>query len=88
MNVRLSGEAERFVREQVDSGRYESTHEVVRESLRLLQEQAQIEEQRRLALEAKIDKGLSELERGEGIAGEDVIRALRTKSRQRRHQLS
>jgi antitoxin ParD1/3/4 len=38
MNVSLSSELERFVRESVSSGRYRSASEVVRDALRLLQE--------------------------------------------------
>ena len=38
MNVSLSVELERFVRENVSSGRYRSASEVVRDALRLLQE--------------------------------------------------
>jgi len=38
MNVSLSSELERFVRENVSSGRYRSASEVVRDALRLLQE--------------------------------------------------
>ncbi len=88
MNVRLSGNAERFVRQQVDSGRYESTQAVVRESLRLLREQALVEEQRRIRLDEQIGEGLAELERGEGIPGDQVLRALRDKSQKRRQQSS
>lgn len=44
MNVSLSPELERFVRENVSNGRYRSASEVVRDALRLLQE---IEQQRR-----------------------------------------
>ena len=39
MNVSLTPELERFVQEKVHSGRYTSASEVVREALRLLEEQ-------------------------------------------------
>ncbi|MBD3560548.1 type II toxin-antitoxin system ParD family antitoxin, partial [Planktothrix sp. FACHB-1355] len=42
MNVSLTPELEKFVQEKVKSGRYLSASEVVREALRLLQEQDQI----------------------------------------------
>jgi putative addiction module CopG family antidote len=38
MNVKISGDAELFVREEVASGRYDSPQEVVQEGLRLLHE--------------------------------------------------
>ena len=76
MNVTISGDAEQIVREELDRGHYDSAQEVVREGLRLLHE--------RSALNEKIEEGLAELDRGEGIPGEQVFAALREKSRQRR----
>ena len=88
MNVRLSKDAERFVRGQVASGRYESAQQVVQESLRLLEERRLLEGTRRARLNEQIDEGLAELDRGEGIPGEEVLRAIREKSRRRRHKAS
>ena len=88
MNVRLSAEAEQFVRQQVDSGRYESTQEVIRDSLRLLREKTLVEEQRRIKLVEDIAEGLAELDRGEGLPGNQVLQALRDKSRKRRQATS
>jgi len=76
MNVTISGDAEQIVREELDRGHYDSAQEVIREGLRLLHE--------RSALNDKIEEGLAELDRGEGIPGEQVFEALREKSRQRR----
>ena len=76
MNVTISGDAEQIVREELDRGHYDSAQEVIREGLRLLHE--------RSALNEKIEEGLAELDRGEGIPGEQVFEALREKSRQRR----
>ncbi len=84
MNVTLSGEVEEFVLEEVTRGRYESAQEVVREGLRLLHEHSLLEEQRRLRLNERIEEGLAQLDRGEGIPGERVFSALREKSRKRR----
>jgi antitoxin ParD1/3/4 len=41
MNVSLTAELEKFVSAKVDSGRYSSASEVVREALRLLEEHDQ-----------------------------------------------
>ena len=41
MNVSLTAELEKFVSAKVDSGRYNSASEVVREALRLLEEHDQ-----------------------------------------------
>lgn len=58
MNVSLPDSQERFVREQVSSGRYRSASEVVRDGLRMLEEH----EHRRL-LEKMLYSELSEAER-------------------------
>ncbi|HKH46189.1 MAG TPA: type II toxin-antitoxin system ParD family antitoxin [Thermoanaerobaculia bacterium] len=78
MNVTLSGDIEQFIREEVASGRYDSPQEVVREGLRLL------DQQRRERLNQQIEEGLAQLDRGEGIPGEDVFQGLWEKSRSRR----
>lgn len=88
MNVRLSKDAERFVRREVASGRYESPQQVVRDSLRLLEEREGLAEGRRTRLNEQIAEGLAELDRGEGLPGEEVLRAIREKSRRRRHRAS
>ena len=81
MNVRISGDAELFVREEVASGRYESPQEVVQEGLRLLHER---EKQWREGLNEQIEEGLAQLDKGEGIPDEQAFRALREKSQSRR----
>lgn len=84
MNVKLSGDAEEFVQTEVASGRYDSAQEVVREGLRLLSERAILEERQRARLNEQIEVGLAELDRGEGIPGDEAFKALWERSRQRR----
>lgn len=84
MNVKISGDDELFVREEVNSGRYDSPQEVVQEGLRLLHERETLEKQWREGLNRKIEEGLAELDRGEGIPVEEAFRALREKSQTRR----
>ncbi len=76
MNVTLSGKVEQFVLEEVTRGHYESAQEVVREGLRLLHERSLVEAQQRVRLNEQIEKGLAQLDRGEGIPGDQVFRAL------------
>jgi len=73
MNVSLTPELERRISQRVESGLYTTASEVVREGLRLLFEADQAREARIARMDAEIDIGLAELDRGEGVPG-DVAR--------------
>lgn len=47
---------ERFIREQLDGGRYSSASEVVRDGLRLLEEQEQLRQLRILELRKAVEE--------------------------------
>ena len=76
MNVSLTSELEAFVASEVQSGRYHSASEMIREALRLLEEREQLRSLRIRALRKKIGEGLEQLDRGEGIAGEQIFSEL------------
>ncbi len=84
MNISLSKELELLIQEKVKSGRYLSASEVVGEALRLLDERdslrdssaSRVQEARLAELKAKIREGIEELDRGEGIDGEEVFAEL------------
>ena len=84
MNVSLTPALERFVQEKVQSGRYTSASEVVREALRLLEEHEKIRTAQLAELRAEIDRRLASLERGEGIDGATALAQLRQRSHARR----
>ncbi len=65
MNVSLTPELEKLVQEKVKSGRYLSASEVVREALRLLQEQDQLRELRLEELRKFVAVGVEQADRGE-----------------------
>lgn len=67
MNVSLTPELEQMVAEKVQSGRYTSASEVIREALRLLEEQDQLKRKRLTEVRQKIDRGLRQLDEGQGI---------------------
>lgn len=84
MNVSLTPQLERFIENQVDSGRYQTASEVFRDGLRLLQER---EAQRNAALaevRRKVGEGLAAAKRGQLIDGESVFREIKELSRKRR----
>ena len=83
MNVSLTPELERFVSGKVESGRYNSASEVVREALRLLEEhdsaRAQLAE-----FNGELGRRLAALDRGEIVDPAEARARLRRKSDQRR----
>lgn len=76
MNVSLTPELERRIRQKIDTGLYTTASEVVREGLRLLFEQDALRERGLARLRDEIDIGLAELDRREGIAAERVFEEL------------
>ena len=64
MNVSLTPELEAFVHDKVASGRYTSASEVVRESLRLLEDEDRAKGRRLEALKMELQKGLDDLKSG------------------------
>ena len=80
MNVSLTRELARMVKQKVKSGLYNSASEVVREALRLLIHYDQDRQHDRADLNRKIDLGLAQLDRGEGISAADSRRRVRLAS--------
>ncbi|MGH7024133.1 MAG: type II toxin-antitoxin system ParD family antitoxin [Caulobacteraceae bacterium] len=71
----LGAHFEGFVKEQLESGRYNSASEVVRDALRLLEER-----KRRLALvDAGLARGLAEADAGRLIDSDKVFDRLKSK---------
>ena len=81
MNVSLTPELEKLVERKVQSGRYQSASEVVREGLRLLEDQDRLREVRLEEVRRKIQTGIDQLDRGEGIDGKTVFSELQEKSK-------
>ena len=80
MNVSLTPELEKFVSRKVESGLYQSASEVIREGLRLLDGQDRQREIQLAEVRKKIQTGLAQLDRGEGIPGDEVYAQLKKKS--------
>jgi antitoxin ParD1/3/4 len=76
LNVSLTAELETLITQRVESGRYLSASEVVREGLRLLEERDRLRDEALAGVRRKIAEGLASLERGEGVDGEALLAEL------------
>ena len=76
MNVHLTPKLEQFVQAEVRSGRYNSVSEVVREALRLMEQKDELRTIQLQELRKRMDKGLAQAERGEGVDGEIFMQGL------------
>ncbi|MDR3725616.1 MAG: type II toxin-antitoxin system ParD family antitoxin [Terracidiphilus sp.] len=84
MNVSLTPELDRFVASKVESGRYTSASEVVREALRLLEEHDQARAAQLASFNQELGARLTSLDRGESVEPEAVRSRLAQKSREQR----
>lgn len=78
MTISVTPELDRFVKEQVESGRYASSSEVVRAALRLLYEREQELTERREALKRLVQEGLNDLQSGKIAESRSVFSKMRT----------
>ena len=62
MNVSLTPMLEKLIQKKVKSGAYNNASEVVREALRLLEEQDKIKEIKLQQLRSELQKGLDQLD--------------------------
>ncbi len=84
MNVSLTPELEEFVTLKVQSGRYNSASEVVREALRLLEEHDQARAAQLADFNAELGRRMAALDRGETIHPAEARARLQAKSKERR----
>src|SRR5580692_97451 len=66
-NINLTEHFDRFVERQVSSGRYGNASEIVREALRLLEEQEQERAAKLKVLRQAANQGFAEIDQGQGI---------------------
>jgi antitoxin ParD1/3/4 len=76
MNVHLTPELEQLVQTKVQSGRYNSASEVVREALRLMEQRDELRAIQIQELRSRMDRALAESTRGEGADGEEFMQGL------------
>jgi antitoxin ParD1/3/4 len=83
MNVSLTPELEKFVSAKVESGRYNSASEVVREALRLLEENDAARAAQLARFNDELGRRLAVLDRGEAVEPALARARLQRKSQQR-----
>jgi antitoxin ParD1/3/4 len=78
MNLTLKPELTEFIQQEILTGKYANPDEAIEAALHLLKSKSSTD---RLSTElrAKIDSAAAQLDRGEGLNGEDVIAGLRAK---------
>jgi antitoxin ParD1/3/4 len=76
LTVELSPQLEALVREKVESGRYASAEDVIREALQLLQAHDEAAAARHEALRRDIAEGIADLEAGRTVDADTVFAAL------------
>lgn len=84
VNISLTPELGAFLESRVKSGRYQTTSEVVREALRLLERQEEDRQQAFRQLKAKLARGAAQAARGELLDGDRVFEDLRELINERR----
>jgi len=80
-NIALTAHFDRFVQTKIDSGRYQSASEVVRESLRMME---QYEQERRRAMTEvgeKIRIGYDQIQRGDTVDPDEVLSEIKALSK-------
>jgi len=86
MNVSLTPELEQFVQGKVESGRYNSASEVVREALRLLEDNEQARAVQLAEFNRELERRLASLDRGEVVDASQVRDRLKRKADSQRKQ--
>jgi len=88
MNVSLTPELDKFVADKVAAGRYASASEVVREALRLLEEQEKSRAERLEEFNRELQRRIDGIERGEFVTAKQVREHFKQRSRERRKQIA
>lgn len=84
MDVSLTPELEKFVSAKVESGRYNSASEVIREALRLLEKHDSARAAQLAEFNEELGRRLVTLDRGETVDPSEARARLQRKSEQRR----
>ena len=84
VNVSITPELDAFLQSRVQSGRYQTTSEVVREALRLQERHERERDEALAGLKLKLRRGAEQAERGELLDGDEAFEELREMIEERR----
>lgn len=87
MSISLKPEHEQFIQSQVASGKFANQQEVIDTAFRLLEKLQGEYEQWIKETREKIDIGIAELDRGEGLDGEAVVAGILERFKQARQNI-
>ena len=71
MTINLRPEDEQIIQKRLQSGNFGSAEEVIHRALESLDAEDEWLQENRVAIEEKIERGLAQLERGEGLSPEE-----------------
>jgi len=74
MSITLRPEHERAITQAIESGAYENPDQVIERALEVLRGEDDWLIENKDAINAKIERGLAQLDRGEGIPGRGTAR--------------
>ena len=83
MEFKIPPAFQRAIEERVESGQYESVEDVLAACVELLEREEREYDEKRAWLENALDVGIAEIERGEGVDGEQSFAEALARYRQR-----
>jgi antitoxin ParD1/3/4 len=87
MNVTLDPGTEKLVQEEIDSGRFRDPNELIGTALKHFLIARELgEEYTQQEIEQKISRGLGQLQRGEGVDGDEFFNKLHLRGEELRRQ--
>ena len=76
MTLTLDPQLEQRIQRAQAHGNYQEPADVIEEALNLLEAEQKLTEEQRAALDARLDRSMAQIERGEGIPGDRLLEAI------------
>lgn len=82
MNISIDETSEQRIRREIELGHFRNPEEVIAHALELLEDQESWLHENQEEIRLKIERSFSQIERGEGVSGEEARRILSAGKRQ------